>query len=309
LSRDFYKKRPGCFGIRSESATPRLFDMSSLRPIGTEPALLLRRGKEKVVALGDLHIGWEVTLAQQGIHVPSQTSKMLERLKKIIESEKPSRIVMLGDVKHSVTGAELEEWRDVPEFFEALLKLVPSVQVITGNHDGNLEPLTPSKVQLMGPTGVALWGRFGLLHGHAWPSPEILGCETLILGHLHPAVTLRDALGYRLTKPVWVTAPCNAKKLLRGTFKAAGFSAKANLDRVLLEKFHVSLRTVRCIFIPPFNDFLGGRPVNSKRIEETHAGERLGPILRSGAVDMNEAEIHLLDGTYLGRVRQLRAFG
>ena len=283
--------------------------MSSLRTIGSEPALLLRRGKEKVVVLGDLHIGWEVTLAQQGIHVPSQTSKMLERLKQIIEIEKPSRIVMLGDVKHSVTGAELEEWRDVPDFFEALLKLVPSVQVITGNHDGNLEPLTPSQVQLMGPTGIALWGRFGLMHGHAWPSPEILGCETLILGHLHPAVTLRDALGYRLTKPAWVTAPCNAKKLLRGTLTAAGFSAKANLDQILLENFHVKLRAVRCIFVPPFNDFLGGRPVNSKRIEETHAGERLGPILRSGAVDMNEAEIHLLDGTYLGRIRQLRAFG
>jgi hypothetical protein len=61
--------------------------------------------------------------------------------------------------------------------------------------------------------------------------------------------------------------------------------------------------------MPPFNDFLGGRPVNSKRIEETHAGESLGPILRSGAVDLDEAEVHLLDGTYLGRVRQLRAFG
>ena len=199
--------------------------MNSPKPIDSEPALLLRRGKERVLVLGDLHIGWEVTLAQQGIHVPSQTAKMLERLKKIVLDEKPSKVVMLVDVKHSVTGAELEEWRDVPEFFEKLLKLVPSVQVISGNHDGNLEPLTPSQVELMGPTGIALWNRFGLLHGHAWPSPEILGCETLILGHLHPAVTLRDALGYRLTRPAWVTAPCNGRKLLRGTMKAAGVSA------------------------------------------------------------------------------------
>jgi putative SbcD/Mre11-related phosphoesterase len=257
--------------------------------------------------LGDLHIGWEVTLAQQGIHVPSQTQKMFERLKKITLEEKPSRVVMLGDVKHSVTGAELEEWRDVPEFFEKLLKLIPKVQVIAGNHDGNLEPLTPSQVEVLDPTGIALWDRFGLLHGHAWPSPAILGCETLILGHLHPAVTLRDALGYRLTKPAWVTAPCNGRKLLRGTMKAAGVTTARNLERTLTEKFHVKLRAARCVFVPPFNDFLGGRPVNSKRIEETHAGERLGPILRSGAVNMNEADVHLLDGTYLGRVKQLRA--
>ncbi len=283
--------------------------MTSLKPIGSEPALLLRRRDERVVVVGDLHIGWEVTLAQQGIHIPSQTGKMLQRLKAILEKERPSRLIMLGDVKHSVTGAELEEWRDVPEFFEDLLELVPIIQVVVGNHDGNLEPLTPSKVELLASSGVALWGRFGLLHGHAWPSPEILGCETLILGHLHPAVTLRDALGYRLTKPAWVMASCDPKKLLRGTLKAAGVPIKGDLEKALAERFHLKLAATRCVFVPPFNDFLGGRPVNSKKIEDTHAGERLGPVLRSGAVDMDEAEVHLLDGTYLGRVKQLRAFG
>jgi putative SbcD/Mre11-related phosphoesterase len=283
--------------------------MSSLKPIGSEPALLLRRGKERVVVVGDLHIGWEVTLAQQGIHVPSQTAKMLQRLIRIIQEEQPSRLIFLGDVKHSVTGAELEEWRDVPEFFEALTKRVPSVQVILGNHDGNLEPLTPSRVEMLASSGIALWHRFGLLHGHAWPSPEILGCETLIMGHLHPAVTLRDALGYRLTKPAWVMASCDSKRLLRGTLRAAGVPVKGNLEEILLEKFHVKPNVKRCVFVPPFNDFLGGRPVNSRRIEESHAGERLGPILKSDAVDMNEAEVHLLDGTYLGRIKQLKAFG
>lgn len=283
--------------------------MPSLIQIGSEPALLLRRGSERVVVIGDLHIGWEVTLGQQGIHVPSQTSKMLQRLTTIIEQKHPSRLILLGDVKHSVTGAELEEWRDVPEFFETLIKLVPSVQVIVGNHDGNLEPLTPSKVELLSASGIALWGKFGLLHGHAWPSPELLGCETLILGHLHPAVTLRDPLGYRLTRPAWVTAPCKAQKLIQGTLKTAGVRIKTRPEVVLEEKFGVRLNVSRCIFVPPFNDFLGGRPVNSKRIEETHAGEGLGPILNSGAVNLNEAEVHLLDGTYLGYVKQLKMFG
>jgi putative SbcD/Mre11-related phosphoesterase len=283
--------------------------MNALKPIGSEPALLLRHSKERVVVVGDLHIGWEVTLSQQGIHIPSQTGKMLQRLRVIIEKEHPSRLIMLGDVKHSVTGAELEEWRDVPDFFEELLKLVPSVQVILGNHDGNLEPLTPSRVEMLASSGLSLWGRFGLLHGHAWPSPEILGCETLILGHLHPAVTLRDALGYRLTKAAWVTASCDPKKLLRGTLKAAGIPSKGVPEEVLMDRFHVRLAATRCVFVPPFNDFLGGRPVNSKKIEQTHAGERLGPVMRSGAVDMDDAEVHLLDGTYLGRVKQLKAFG
>jgi metallophosphoesterase superfamily enzyme len=233
---------------------------------------------------------------------------MLSRLKQLILTEQPTRIVMLGDVKHSVTGAEIEEWRDVPEFFEELVKLVPTIQVILGNHDGNLEPLTPSTVELIPPTGIAIWKRFGLIHGHAWPSPELLGCETLIVGHLHPAIVLRDALGYRLTKPVWMMASCDPRKLLGGTLKSANVNPGKNADEVLAKKFHVKLGVKRCIFVPPFNYFLGGRPVNSKRIDETHAGEGLGPFVRSGAVDIENAEVHLLDGTYLGYVRQLKAF-
>jgi len=283
--------------------------MNPLKPIGSEPALLLRHKAERIVVIGDLHIGWEVTLAQQGIHIPSQTNRMLSRLKDIIEKEKPTGLLMLGDVKHSVSATELEEWRDVPEFFEALLKLVPSIQVILGNHDGNLRPLTPSQVGLLPSTGVALWKKFGLFHGHAWPAPEILGCQTLILGHLHPAVTLRDTLGYRLTRPAWVMASCDPTKLIEGTLKAAGVRGKGDLAKVLFESFRVRPLAKRCVFVPPFNDFLGGRPVNSNRVEEKHAGEGLGPILRSGAVDLDGAEVHLLDGTYLGHVKQLKAFG
>jgi len=283
--------------------------LSNLKPVGTEPALLLRRGKERILVVGDLHIGWEVTLARQGIHVPSQTSKMLVRLEAAIAKEKPTRLIMLGDVKHSVTGAELEEWHDVPEFFEKLLAKVPVVQIIVGNHDGNLEPLTPSRVELLPPSGIALWREYGLLHGHAWPTPELLSCETLILGHLHPAITLRDTMGYRITKPAWITAPCDAHKLLIGSLKAAGVPAKEKPLEALSQRFQANLNVARCIFVPPFNDFLGGRPVNSPKLDDSHAGEGLGPLIRSGAVDMNNAEVHLLDGTFLGRVKQLKSFG
>jgi hypothetical protein len=104
-------------------------------------------------------------------------------------------------------------------------------------------------------------------------------------------------------------APCDSRKLLNGVLKAAGDRVKGDAEEVLAEKYHVKPTATKCIFVPPFNDFLGGRPVNSPRIEETHAGEGLGPILRSGAVDIEDAEVHLLDGTYLGHVKQLKAFG
>ena len=53
--------------------------------------------------------------------------------------------------------------------------------------------------------------------------------------------------------------------------------------------------------MPSFNDFLGGRPVNETRPRKEIGAEALiGPVLRSEAVDVDNAELYLLDGTYLG---------
>jgi putative SbcD/Mre11-related phosphoesterase len=282
----------------------------SLAPVGDSPSLLLQGEGERVLVVGDLHIGWEITLAQQGIHVPSQTGKLADRLIDIISKSNPTRIVFLGDVKHTVARAELEEWRDVPEFFERIVPLVSDIQIIQGNHDGNIEPMTPRQVKILPPNGIALWGRYGLFHGHAWPAPELLGCESLIQGHLHPVVAFTDALGYRITRPVWVRAPCNGPKLARVILKESKSRNIKNIQDRVTERFGVELKVSHCLFAPPFNDFLGGRPINLKERSRSRWTriDRFGPLLRGGIVNMNEAEVQLLDGTYLGTVKQLRAF-
>ena len=282
----------------------------SLAPVGDSPSLLLQGEGERVLVVGDLHIGWEITLSQQGIHVPSQTSKLADRLIDIISKSSPSKIVFLGDVKHSVVGAELEEWKDIPEFFEKIVPLVSDIQVIQGNHDGNIEPMTPRQVKIIPPGGIALWGRYGLFHGHAWPAAELLGCESLIQGHLHPVVAFTDALGYRITRPVWVRAPCDPMKLARAILKETKRRRIKNIEATVKERYGVELRVSRCLFAPPFNDFLGGRPINVRQrpgLGWTRI-DSFGPLLRGGIVKMNEAEVQLLDGTYLGTVKQLRAF-
>lgn len=280
-----------------------------LAPVNASPALLLQGQDERVLVVGDLHIGWEMTLAQHGIHVPSQTSKLADRLIDIIAKSSPTRIVFLGDVKHTVVGAQLEEWKDVPEFFEKIIPLVPDIQVIQGNHDGNIEPMTPPQVKILPPSGIALWGRYGLFHGHAWPAPGLLGCESLIQGHLHPVVAFTDALGYRITRPVWVRAPCDRARLARMILKEKKRRKVKDIEDRLRERYGVELRVSRCLFVPPFNDFLGGRPINLKeRSGSKWRTDSLGPLLRGRIVNMNEAEVQLLDGTYLGTVKQLRAF-
>lgn len=282
---------------------------TQLVPVRSHAATLLKRRDERVLVISDLHIGWEVALAQQGFHIPSQTPKLLERLKQLINLRKPTRIIVLGDVKHTIAKIELEEWRDVPEFFEQLGKLVPKVQVIPGNHDGNLEPLLPEDLEVLPSTGIILWD-VGLFHGHTWPPPEMLRCKSLIIGHVHPVVVFRDPIGFRITRQVWVKSKCDAPKLAEFILNRSGIKLAGDPAECLRDHFNVGLNASELFIMPSFNDFLGGQAINKQGVGR---GEKfsqfIGPVLRSGSINIEDSEVYLLDGTFLGTVSQLRAFG
>jgi len=282
---------------------------SHLRPVEPYPALLLENLSERVLVVADLHIGWEASLAQKGIHVPSQTPKLLEKMIQLIKATNPSSIIFLGDVKHTVRKVELEEWRDVPEFFQKISEIVQDIQVLSGNHDGNLEALTTPNVKIHSSSGITLWNRIALLHGHAWPKADLLGCETMVMAHLHPVVTFTDELGFRMVRQVWVKARSKSRKIARALLKHMKIRPQGKAEKQAKKQFGIDLVDQQCIVMPSFNENLGGRSVN-KRIEYGKKERTLiGPVLRSSAVDFENAELHLLDGTYLGTVRHLRSLG
>jgi len=259
------------------------------------PALLLHgpRGRRALV-VADLHIGWESTLADKGFHIPAQVGKMHRALEELLRALRPDVLVFLGDVKHTVSGVEAEEWAQIPAFFEALSGLVGRLVVVPGNHDGRIEALLPDGVELAGSGGLVLWG-FGLFHGHAWPDPDVLACETLVTGHMHPVVSFREGPFFRTTARVWLVAPCDGDCLAeelarRGRGRPEEPSAR------------------RLIVMPSFNEFLGGQAVNAGR---RRAGDEklIGPVLRTACVPMADAEVYMLDGTFLGTIRHLRQTG
>jgi len=280
----------------------------TVKPVADQPALLLERDNERVLVIADLHLGWEVTLARQGIHVPSQVPRLLDKLRKILEDTHPQQLILLGDVKHAVGKVELEEWKYVPEFFEKLVELIQNIQIVPGNHDGNLEPLTPPVVRIGQSHGVTLWNRVGLFHGHAWPSPLLLGCKYLVMGHLHPVVVFKDPLGFRITRQVWVRAKSNGRKLAEGVLKHQDVKYEDDSIKTFGQKFGVTVTDAECIIMPSFNDYLGGQPINRSASEgwsELYK-EYMGPVLRSGAIDFENGEAYLFDGTFLGKVQDLR---
>ncbi len=270
-------------------------------------ALVINEDSKKTLVISDLHIGWEIALIEDGIYVPSQTAKLLERLKQIIALEKPDRLLILGDVKHTVAKIETEEWRDVPRFFEEICRIVPQVQVVPGNHDGEIEALLPEKVAILPPRGIII-GDTGFFHGHAWPFLEMLGCRTLVIGHVHPVITFKDPIGFRITRQVWVKAPCNSRMLAKSMLKGHNLRArgKGGVDD-LLEKLDIPLNVETLIIMPSFNDFLGGQTINIYGLTRQQKFKGfIGSVLRSGSIDFEKAEIYLLDGTFLGELSRLR---
>ena len=79
-----------------------------------EPALILDNENEKYIVISDLHIGFEERFNKQGISIQSSTKKMQEVLVKLIEQENPNKVIVLGDVKDSVSSMTKSERMQVP---------------------------------------------------------------------------------------------------------------------------------------------------------------------------------------------------
>jgi putative SbcD/Mre11-related phosphoesterase len=271
-----------------------------ITPLTPCPAALLKTKTAQIMIIADLHIGWEMALSEKGIYVPTQMPRLLNKLTDLITEHKPEKLLILGDVKYSVAVAEMGEWHDIPDFFRGLKNQVKEILVIRGNHDGNLEPLLPESIRVLPSTGIAI-GDVGFFHGHRWPSPTLLKCRTLVMGHIHPIVVFRDPAGFRIMKQVWVKANCNGFRLAEALWHK--YKTKET------SRHKTKPRTSQLFIMPSFNDFLGGRPLNTGKSVEKGSERTVGPVLRSEAVNMEDAEFYLLDGTFLGTLNQLRVFG
>src|SRR3972149_644492 len=231
-----------------------------------QPAALIKTGKTKTLVIADPHLGWEMALQNKGIHIPSQTPKLLKKLSALLSEYKPDTLLILGDVKYTVVKAEIGEWHDIPGFFTELKNKVNKIGIVRGNHDANLEPLLPENVELLPATGTVI-GDVGLLHGHKWPSPTLLQCKTLIMGHLHPVVVFRDPAGFK------------TQALARILLQKHGVKIEGTAEETLQKHYKVKPRTAQIFIMPSFNDFLRGRPVNETRPRQELGAEALiGPV-------------------------------
>ncbi len=257
-----------------------------------EPAMVVE-SEFKTLVIADLHLGIEAELREKGVNIGSQTEKLLERVITCVKAVEPDVILLLGDVKHAVPKISWMDRKEVP-FFLAGLAEYAQVYVVKGNHDGHLNKLLPKatepeperkpehEISIKSTRGF-LFDGVGYTHGHSWPLQDLFSAKYILIGHNHPRIKLASSQSrYRSTRSVWIRAKCDydAVKEHYPELRKSGWNDPW------------------VIIMPAFNEICGGITFNvpTKRL--------LGPIA-SKLLRLEDMEVYLLDGTYIGKAGDL----
>ncbi len=148
----------------------------------------------EILVFSDFHIGYEEYLFGKLIPIRAQLEEILKKLHGIfslLEKEKIQikEIVILGDLKHEFGEISDSEWRETLQLIDYLLEKTRKIVLIKGNHDNILGPIIKKR-------GVELKDFYELeelyfMHGDRM-FKECLSSKIIIIGHLHPSITLFD---------------------------------------------------------------------------------------------------------------------
>ncbi len=200
--------------------------MVKTRIIPFQPVLVLENGQKSIVVT-DLHIGFETSMISNDINIrPSDTVQEIHSLlEKIIESEKPDNLIILGDIKSGIDSISKIEWQTIPLFFEIGKKI--NTIVVPGNHDGNLSRMMPDYITMTSPSGLIISDTL-LTHGHAMPSENFANVNRIIMGHLHPVYFQEGSVldGQRL----WISIKTEKKNIFP--------SSKGHLEIIIVPSFN-----------------------------------------------------------------------
>ncbi len=159
--------------------------------------LALFHEEEKWLAVADLHFGFELSQRMAGNLFPLWGMQSIEtRLRELLRDYQPSKLILVGDLVHDKSGEH--------EFFSLITRLREQCDVILigGNHDIAINRQRSntacSRFHLVDSFSTE---RFEFHHGNC---ERKRNGRIQIIGHFHPAATLRDGAGLRLKFPALV---------------------------------------------------------------------------------------------------------
>ena len=192
--------------------------------------------EQGILAVGDLHIGYDYMIRQSGVFIPERHVKeIIAYMKEIFRKMKNSgrkinKIVFLGDIKHAFSF-EIEEKYGFLEVMKFLKQEVQdpeeNIVFIKGNHD--TMDFTYGKMR-----NYYIQDGIAFVHGHrSFPEVFDKGVGCIVSGHLHPSILLAEKPGVK--KEIY-------KCFLEGNYKGKTF-----------------------IVIPSFENYYEGTLVNDYR--------------------------------------------
>lgn len=176
--------------------------------VDSKPAVFCDELDALVVA--DLHLGIEVVYAGAGTLLPRfQLDDTLDEFGEMREETGASRLIVAGDVMHSFKN-ERKENEEVERFLDRVSLLFDEVWLVKGNHDTVLEH------RIDDYTNVRMDEQFsasGILfvHGHEELEIDRVEEEVVVMGHEHPALSLKDEMGVKEKVPCFLYGSLNEK--------------------------------------------------------------------------------------------------
>jgi hypothetical protein len=177
-----------------------------------------------------VHLGYGWAQRRRGQLGPVADANTRDKLLRLIEELSPARIVFLGDIVHAPRPASQERALIESTIRDAAGRA--ELVLVLGNHDRGFIRDFPDL-----PMHVAhSWEVDGLIALHGDKPASLAGDQQLVLGHLHPAIGVRDSAGASQRIPAFLV---HSKAFVLPAFSpfAAGFNVKVALPSELRKLF------------------------------------------------------------------------
>ena len=191
---------------------------------------------KKFLVISDLHLGSETDLINKGITIDSNwiARDILKEIDELEALYSFNGIIILGDLKNSITHITKNEWETIPTFLKQL-SLDKEIFLIPGNHDGNIDLLVPESVTVSNSSGL-IFDDILLIHGHTIPEKTKSNINKIIMGHIHPIFNNSNSVVHG--KRLWIYLKIKKESIF-------GLKTKGTIEIIIVPTFNKYFYSLR----------------------------------------------------------------
>ncbi len=147
------------------------------------------------LVVSDLHLGFEESAMSEGLFLPKiQFTKISNCIIESIKDTGASRVILNGDIKNDFSKLTRQERGEIRELVAKIRSNDCEIVFVRGNHDNYLGII--ASALSIGYVDSLQLGEILVIHGHQEIGEKLDDVDTIIIGHEHPSISIRDDVGY-----------------------------------------------------------------------------------------------------------------